>query len=542
MTLISSDLFNPMLVRDLRQGLRSSRFTFVFLSLQGGMAFFVAMGLLSGSGSSVAQALEQTLIIGLLLFYLLGLPMAATFALSAEFHDNRIDLLKLTQMSARSLIWGKWISLVMQGLMVFTSLLPYLILTYFFGSWDWQSALLAIVSLLAFSVLLVALCVALSCVNSMLFRILLILGLLGLTMLAIQLVNGTNLGAWEPPVRALITSVKNDPGIAASLYIAIGLPFLFLVMEFGAHFLSPAAENHDTPQRLILCGLIALAGLTMVFDMWYPGSFVDTFTDRFFFFTALMGVWMLMFAAATNPSPYPDTYRAFARFGLPGKFIGRAFLYPGWPSSAPFIMLVAAFCAMLAVAWASLRLPSGANLDYNWFYMTFMLLPPALLFPQVAGWLILGRSRISAGTRYFLVMALSFLFYVFCALLANATAEPKILLYASVFPPSAWILFAFHQLDGLPGLPFQGTAQIIAGISSILTMVVVVVRTLRVWGNFTKLEQMARSASQVKRARAATKSVTEVVGSTASTGAPVSPLGAPVRSQPTFRAKAPKQE
>jgi hypothetical protein len=542
MTLISSDLFNPMLVRDLRQGLRSSRFTFVFLSLQGGMAFFVALGLFSGSGSSVALALEQTLVMGLVLFYLLGLPMAATFALSAEFHDNRIDLLKLTQMSARSLIWGKWISLVMQGLMVFTSLLPYLILTYFFGSWDWQSALLAIVSLLAFSALLVALCVALSCINSMLFRILLILGLLGLTMLAIQLVNGTNLGAWEQPVRALMTSIKNDPGIAASLYVSIGLPFLFLVMEFGAHFLSPAAENHDTPQRLILCGLIALAGITMVFDLGYPGSFVDTFADRFFFFAAMLGLWVLMFAAATNPSPYPASYRTFAQFGWPGKFLGRAFLYPGWPSSAPFIMLVTAFCAMLAVAWASLRLPPGANLDYNWFYMTFMLLPPALLFPQVAGWLVLGRSRMSAGTRYFLMMALSFLLYVVSMLLATATREPKILLYASVFPPSAWMLFAFHQWDGLPGLPIQGTAQIIAGVSSILTMVVVVARTLRAWGNFTKLEQMARPASAVKRARATAKPAAAVADSTAATGVPVSSTGAPVRSQPTFRAKAPKQD
>ncbi|MGH8336011.1 MAG: hypothetical protein ACRETL_04135, partial [Gammaproteobacteria bacterium] len=132
MTLISSDFLNPMLVRDLRQGLRSSRFTLAFLLLQICMAFFVTLGLISGQGSEVGRMLTHSLFIAFILFYILGLPMAATFAFWSEFSENRIDLLKLTQMSARSLVWGKWFSLFLQGLMVFLSMLPYLILTYFF--------------------------------------------------------------------------------------------------------------------------------------------------------------------------------------------------------------------------------------------------------------------------------------------------------------------------------------------------------------------------------------------------------------------------
>jgi hypothetical protein len=371
MTLISSDSLNPMLVRDLRQGLRSSRFTLVFLALHTGMAFFVVLGLLSGTGSDVARMLIQTLEMGLILFYILGLPMAATFALSSEFLDNRIDLLKLTHLSARSLVWGKWLSLVTQGLMVFASLLPYLILTYFFGSVDVPSVLESVVSLLAFSALLVAACVALSCFNNMIFRIVLILGLLGLTMTILDSMNGQSN---NQPLAHLLASIHADPGIAASLYLVAGAPFLWLVMEFGAYFLSPTAENHDTPQRLILFGLIAIAGLTMVFDLGYRGSFVDTFLDRYFFLAGLLALWVLMFAAATNPSPYPDTYRSFMRFGLFGQFMGRVFLYPGWPSSAPFILLATAFFSLLAATWISLR---GVSVDYSWFAPVFLLLPPA---------------------------------------------------------------------------------------------------------------------------------------------------------------------
>ncbi len=497
MALISSDSFNPMLVRDLRQGLRSSRFTLVFLLLQGSLAFFVVMGLVSGTGSNtesdVGGTLIRTLTLGLIFFYVLGLPMAATFALSSEFLDNRIDLLQLTQMSARSLVWGKWVSLVLQGLMVFTSILPYLILMYFFGGVDVFSMLLALVALLCFSALLVGLCVALSCFNSVVFRILLILGLLYLTMTILNAVDG---GGGDP-LRRLVASIYADPGIAASLYLVIGLPFLWLVLEYGAYRLAPAAENHDTPQRLILFGLIALAGLSMVFNLWYPQTFVDTFTDRFFFLAIFLAIWVLMFAAATSPSPYPDTYRPFVRFGLLGRFIGRAFLYPGWPSSASFIMLAASFFSMLAVAWISLREVPG--MDYFWLAKVFLLLPPALLFPQVAGWLLLGRTRYTSGSRYFMIMALCLLVYIVAGILINVSYKPVYPLIAFAFPPVAWVFTTFHLVDA-PEI--EGPATIVAGISSGITMILVCFRALKYWQGFTKLERRAAGTLQ-PRSRAA---------------------------------------
>ncbi len=511
MTLFSSDSFNPMLVRDLRQGLRSSRFTLVFLLLQGSLAFFVVLGLVTsstpGSESNVGRSLVESLSTGLVFFYVLGLPLAATFALSSEFLDNRIDLLKLTQMSARSLVWGKWFSLVVQGVMVFTSILPYLILMYFFGGVDVLSMLMALVCLLAFSALLVGLCVALSCFNSVVFRILLVLLLLWLTM---AVLNGIDLGGGGGGfgmVRILALSIVNDPGIAAWLYVLIGLPFLWLVLEYGAFRLAPASENHDTPQRLILLGLIALAGMAMVFNLWLPQTFVDVFTDRFYFLAAFLALWVLMFAAATSPSPYPDTYRPFVRFGVFGRFLGRAFLYPGWPSSAPFIMLASAFFAMITVAWASLRLPRGQGLDYGWFVMTFSLLPPALLFPQVAGWLILGRTRYSSGVRYFMMMVLCLLVYIFTSILTSMDDRPIYPLLAYAFPPVAWVYSTFHFIDS-PEI--EKPATIIAGISSAITMLLVCARALKYWQGFTKLEfraansLQARDGAPVRRATVAT--------------------------------------
>ncbi len=330
MTLLSSDSFNPMLVRDLRQCLRSSRFTVIFLLLHTGMACFVGTGLLSAYGSDIPAIIVGTLSVGLFLFYIVMLPLSSATALSSEFLDNRIDLLKLTQMSARSLVWGKWLSLVTQGLLVIASLLPYLMLTYFFGNVSLAYVLESVVALLAFNALLVALGVALSCLNSPALRILLILPLV--LFLFGVFSSGLFRFAGPGPSFFMLTAsaTTNLLYIVPALYVLIGLPFLFLAMEFGAYCLAPAAENHDTPQRLMVVGLLAVAAVAMGLDAWHPTLAMEGFLAVYFYLARVLVFWVMMFAAATDPSPYPHTYRPFVRFGYFGKLVGRVFLYPGW--------------------------------------------------------------------------------------------------------------------------------------------------------------------------------------------------------------------
>ena len=121
---LTSDWLNPMLVRDLRQVLRSRVFTLAFLLLQGGMAFFVVLGVSSSEAGEVSGILNAILWGGAdhLLFYGDAVPLHSS--LVPEFSDNRLDLLKLTQMNARGLMLGKWLSFCAQGAMVAVSLLP----------------------------------------------------------------------------------------------------------------------------------------------------------------------------------------------------------------------------------------------------------------------------------------------------------------------------------------------------------------------------------------------------------------------------------
>ncbi|HVU37407.1 MAG TPA: hypothetical protein VHC95_03675 [Opitutales bacterium] len=506
MTLVTSDFLNPMLVRDLRQGLRSSRFTLVFLLLQVCMAFFVTMGLLSGQGSEVGHMLTRSLMVAFILFYLLGLPMAATFAFWSEFAENRIDLLKLTQLSARGLVWGKWISLFVQGLLVFFSMLPYLILTYFFGDVDLGKELLGLTVLLALCAMLTAAGVVISCFCSGVFQVLAILGLLGVTYQAFNTFSlfQENSYAMDRPNGGAIGPLNfiwQNPGLAGSLFITAGLPALWLLLEYGAARLAPISENHDTPQRLVLLGLIAFSGLTMVMDIAYAGTFMDDFTDLYLRFASWLGLLVLMFAAGSEPSPYPGTYRPFVRFGFLGKLVGRTFLYPGWPSATPFVLLVTAFYSMLATAWYSLRqqpLPDG-------WLIPFLLLPPAVLFPQLAGWIVFGRSRLSPAGRYFTIWAISLVLYFACLVLYNATQRSNgYIIAASILPPDAWLLFATNQMsEDWNSAALLRIVKIIAASVGGLTIAIMCLRSLWHTKKTRQLEKRAADALRQRRARPA---------------------------------------
>jgi len=261
------DHLNPMLVRDLRQGLRARIFTVVFLFLQGGMAFFVVLGLSSVEERSLSEMLNYTLWIGLTMFYIFGLPLVATSSLAPEFHDNRLDLLKLTQMNARTLMLGKWLSLVTQGWLVAVSVLPYIVLSYFFGSVDLASELARFGLMLEVSALLVGLGLAISGMNSkVMWGLVLILFLFLLFQRGVFAFFLEGLGLNNG--RLMTLSYYGDCALILAL---AGLPLLWLCLEFGAARLAPAAENHDTPQRLLLPLLLILSGLAICPVVWKVG-------------------------------------------------------------------------------------------------------------------------------------------------------------------------------------------------------------------------------------------------------------------------------
>ena len=128
-----SDRISPMLVKELRQGLRAKTFIVVFLSLQ----VFLAVMLFSAGAASTSDHVG-TVISGIIFTFfaiavLVVQPLRGTGALSSEVKGNTIDMMVLTRLSAWRIVFGKWVAIVSQSALLLSTIIPYLILRYFFG-------------------------------------------------------------------------------------------------------------------------------------------------------------------------------------------------------------------------------------------------------------------------------------------------------------------------------------------------------------------------------------------------------------------------
>lgn len=128
------DAVNPIVIKELRQAVRS-RFVTIVLSLFLLLAvLIIGAVLLSGSqqtlnptaGRDVFMTLHAIVLATCLLF----VPAYAGIRISAERSDTNVDLLFITTIRPRSIVWGKfWSGTLLAGL-IYSSCLPFMTMTY----------------------------------------------------------------------------------------------------------------------------------------------------------------------------------------------------------------------------------------------------------------------------------------------------------------------------------------------------------------------------------------------------------------------------
>ncbi|MBI1373207.1 MAG: hypothetical protein GC159_10790 [Phycisphaera sp.] len=128
----TDDRMNPVVVRDLRQAVTGRQlssvlilFLLVQLMLFGLMAFSQNVDELRG-GRSVFGGLCMVLVITTVLV----MPIIAASRFSFERSKEDMDLLLVTTLSARRVLWGKINAAMLATLMIFGAFTPFLSLTY----------------------------------------------------------------------------------------------------------------------------------------------------------------------------------------------------------------------------------------------------------------------------------------------------------------------------------------------------------------------------------------------------------------------------
>jgi hypothetical protein len=321
-----SDRVSPMLVKELRQGMRAKAFVALFLSLQ----IFLAVMLLSATAASTSDQVGSTISGIIFTFFAIAVlvvqPLRGTGALSSEVKGNTIDMMVLTRLSAWRIVFGKWVAIVSQSALLLSTIIPYLILRYFFGGMNLVGEVVLLLLMFLTSMALTAVTVGLSGCSSVIIRSL--LPIFGIPILMFTLLQGM-----------FFVRMGGSVGVAAYVFAITYLGASLL--SIGASLIAPAAENHALLRRIIALVLLMVVG---------AAGFHPDVEDWFVMMMALVIGAPAVITALTDSAPYVSTITtSFARFGPVGRALGW-FLHPTWPSGLlAGILLGAASLAVIFV-------------------------------------------------------------------------------------------------------------------------------------------------------------------------------------------------
>ena len=137
------DFINPIAVKEMRQAVKGKILTWMLILFLLAQLVIMGSGMLlsefSGNSFNGGRDLLSILLVALLAVCLLFLPAIFGLRLSSERTEGRIDLLFVTDMNPYSIIWGKTLAGIGLTLMLFSTSMPFLTLTYLLRGVDLPS-------------------------------------------------------------------------------------------------------------------------------------------------------------------------------------------------------------------------------------------------------------------------------------------------------------------------------------------------------------------------------------------------------------------
>ncbi len=344
-----SDRFSPIVVKELRQGLRTRFFTSslilfhtIIILLLVTVTFDAPVEMVNGIFWGVA---------GFML--LVVMPLRGFSALHTEATDGTLDMLTLTSIASFRILYGKWVALYSQALLVAGSILPYMVARYFFGGVEILREIVALVMLALGSGVITAALLAFSSQAPVLLRIFLALcvgaGAVPLGFFTAFLVSASQADSLVREFFAL-DHWEQFSIVGGILALVVYVVYYFLAL--GASRIAPPSENHSTLKRLIALavhGALMVTGLLLCFLNSQPE------VAMWAYIPLMVLTLIVCMDVLTEEMPrYSTALEVLARHGRFGRLAGRL-LYPGWASGVVFsaVLCVMALSIMAGITWRS---------------------------------------------------------------------------------------------------------------------------------------------------------------------------------------------
>lgn len=444
------DRISPIVVKELRQGLRQHGFTLLFIFLQAIMAI-VVFGALMGATPGDSDGLRAGGTITGFFFTLFAIaalgvqPLRGLNALAGEIKPGTLDLLLLTRMDSWRITIGKWLALFCQTCLLLVAILPYLIMRYYLGGMQLFNELLGIFTILILSGALTAAAVGFSATTSVVLRGLFALGVaFGIFAFGagglFRFLLGSGLG--RGPVNLDPSQPGFLYGFAGFVMVTIFIGYYFL--EMGATQIAPPSENRSTRKRLL--GLLVV-GL-IIWALPWAG-------EAKFAIASAVAFLLVIDAITENPEFTASVWKPFRRLGPFERLLG-SFLLPGWQHGAIFVGIL---LAVLFGGSASEIASSTTSGDWKEVLAFLAIVFTALITPAV-GLALFGKAHKNTFALYCVVLAGMLLVSLLVTILANALdAEVAAAWSFFVLPPLG--VMGFSRLDNEESIFYLAAATLI---------------------------------------------------------------------------------
>ncbi|MCU0701304.1 MAG: ABC transporter permease, partial [Myxococcaceae bacterium] len=261
-----ADRVNPIVVKELRQHLRTKVFwVFFSLMLLGCLVIAMVASLAADESDKAGLGSFYAFFVALSGVQHFVIPYTAYRSMAREQEDETWVLLSLTGLGPRRILFGKLTSFVLQGALYASAAAPFMLFSYYLNGIDLPTIAIALTLGAVFQVFLVSVAVSLATLaESRLVRGLLHFVVLGVLAVASSTGIGIAVALAEEAPRKL-----GDPGF----WLALGgggfalLTTALLLFESAASRLSMPTEPYAAGPRVLFV-VQALGGLAVFLGAW----------------------------------------------------------------------------------------------------------------------------------------------------------------------------------------------------------------------------------------------------------------------------------
>lgn len=432
------DGLSPILVKELRQGLRSRVFMSAFLLIQLCMGLLV-LATLAAAGTGGSDGSANGFFWGIISVALLFLmPLRGLGAISGELKQNTMETILITRMTSWRVVFGKWTALCVQSALVICAVLPYLVVRYFVGSNDLMDDLKMLLFFLWLSALLTASALALSSIGNLFFRVLLI----GVAMWLF--------GAGATVLFSGISVGRLETGEILWTVLLFGFFIPAILFEVTLVDFAPVSENHAVRRR----GLALLLLMIVAALQWSR-----QLTSEFLLcIPAAILIFICYFDLAEKPHLLARQIAPYRWGGWVGRGVA-LISQPGWPSAVLFSLV--GIPLSVGLFYWSMAHTSG-TWEWEKLYLVICGVLGSILVPVAICHLFLPRVKQILMVVVFFNIVTSVLLPILSSYQEQTSIKAtSVLAFIPTITISLWTIDN-HSLDGDQlGLFYVGNSMIV---------------------------------------------------------------------------------